>query len=120
MKEKSIFSQIINREIPANIIYEDDTCIIIEDISPQAPIHYLAIPKKEISGISALSDADHGVIDHLMIAIKNEMSKKDDTDEFKKRAKKTREDIKRAERRISEYRNFISQGCRFYPLKISL
>ena len=76
MKEKSIFSQIIDREIPANIIFEDDICIIIEDISPQAPIHYLAIPKREISGISDLSDADHGVIDHLMIAIKNEMSKK--------------------------------------------
>ena len=76
MKDKSIFSQIIDREIPANIIFEDDACIIIEDISPQAPIHYLAIPKKEISGISDLSDADHGVIDHLMIAIKNEMSKK--------------------------------------------
>ena len=76
MKEKSIFSQIIDREIPANIIFEDDTCIIIEDISPQAPIHYLAIPKKEIRGISDLSETDHGIIDHLMIAIKNEMSKK--------------------------------------------
>ncbi len=72
MKEKSIFSQIIDREIPANIIFEDDTCIIIEDISPQAPIHYLAIPKKEIRGISDLSEADHGIIDHLMIAIKND------------------------------------------------
>ena len=76
MKEKSIFSQIIDREIPANIIFEDDTCIIVEDISPQAPIHYLAIPKKEIKGISDLSETDHGIIDHLMIAIKNEMSKK--------------------------------------------
>ena len=75
MKEKSIFSQIIDREIPANIIFEDDACIIIEDISPQAPIHYLAIPKKEIKGISDLSDKDHGVIDHLMIVIKNEMLK---------------------------------------------
>ena len=60
----------------ANKIFEDDTCIIIEDISPQAPIHYLAIPKKEIRGISDLSETDHGIIDHLMIAIKNEMSKK--------------------------------------------
>ena len=77
MKEKSIFSQIINREIPANIIFEDDICIIIEDISPQAPIHYLAIPKREIKGISDLSDADNGIIDHLMIAIKNEMSKQE-------------------------------------------
>ena len=66
MKEKSIFSQIIDREIPANIIFEDDTCIIIEDISPQAPIHYLAIPKREIKGISDLSETDHGIIDHLM------------------------------------------------------
>ena len=41
-----------------------------------APIHYLAIPKKEIKGISDLSDTNHGIIDHLMIAIKNEMSKK--------------------------------------------
>ena len=76
MKEKSIFSQIIDREIPAYIIFEDDKCIIIEDISPQAPIHYLAIPKKEIKSISDLSETDHGIIDHLMIAIKNEMSKK--------------------------------------------
>ena len=76
MKEKSIFSQIIDREIPANIIFDDDKCIIIEDISPQAPIHYLAIPKKEIKSISDLSETDHGIIDHLMIAIKNEMSKK--------------------------------------------
>ena len=75
MKEKSIFSQIIDREIPANIIFEDDICIIIEDISPQAPIHYLAIPKREIKGISDLSDRDHGIIDHLMIAVKNQMSK---------------------------------------------
>ena len=45
MKEKSIFSQIIDREYQLILIFEDDTCIIIEDISPQAPIHYLAIPK---------------------------------------------------------------------------
>ena len=46
MNDKTIFEQIINKEIPANIIYEDPLCIIIEDISPQAPVHYLAIPKK--------------------------------------------------------------------------
>ena len=77
MKEKSIFSQIIDREIPANIIFEDDTCIIIEDISPQAPIHYLAIPKREIKGISDLSDTDHGVIDHLMMLSKMKCQKKE-------------------------------------------
>ena len=74
MNEKSIFTKIIEREIPAQIIYEDDKSIIIEDISPQAPIHYLAIPKKEIKGISDLSESDQGIVDHLMIVIKNEMS----------------------------------------------
>tara|TARA_B100000902_G_C27169510_1_gene843029 strand:+ start:207 stop:548 length:342 start_codon:yes stop_codon:yes gene_type:complete len=74
MNEKSIFTKIIEREIPANIIFEDDKSIIIEDISPQAPIHYLAIPKKEIKGISDLSESDQGIVDHLMIVIKNEMS----------------------------------------------
>jgi len=74
MNEKSIFTKIIEREIPANIIYEDEKSIIIEDISPQAPIHYLAIPKKEIKGISDLSESDQGIVDHLMIVIKNEMA----------------------------------------------
>ena len=74
MNEKSIFTKIIEREIPANIIYEDEKSIIIEDISPQAPIHYLAIPKKEIKGISDLSESDQGIVDHLMFVIKNEMS----------------------------------------------
>ena len=75
MTEKSIFTQIIDKEIPANIIFEDDKSIIIEDISPQAPIHYLAIPKKEIKGVSDLSDSDRGIIDHLMVIIKEEMLK---------------------------------------------
>ena len=74
MNEKSIFTKIIEREIPANIIFEDDKSIIIEDISPQAPVHFLAIPKKEIKGISDLSESDQGIVDHLMIVIKNEMS----------------------------------------------
>ena len=39
MNDKTIFEQIINKEIPANMIYEDSLCIIIEDISPQAPVH---------------------------------------------------------------------------------
>ena len=41
-----------------NIIYEDQVCIIIEDISPQAPVHYLAVPKKMIKGISDLDDTE--------------------------------------------------------------
>ena len=78
MNDKTIFEQIINKEIPANIIYEDRLCIIIEDISPQAPVHYLAIPKKMIKGISDLNDAeDKDILGHIMISIRNQMVKMD-------------------------------------------
>ena len=78
MNDKTIFEQIINKEIPANIIYEDRLCIIIEDISPQAPIHYLAIPKKMIKGISDLNDTeDKDILGHIMISIRNQMVKMD-------------------------------------------
>ena len=74
MNDKTIFEQIINKEIPANIIYEDCLCIIIEDISPQAPVHYLAIPKKMIKGISDLNDTeDKDILGHIMISIRNQM-----------------------------------------------
>ena len=69
----TIFTKIINREIPANIIFEDELCIIIEDISPQAPLHYLAIPKKEIIGVSDLDDKDNEIMGHLMLTIKKQM-----------------------------------------------
>jgi histidine triad (HIT) family protein len=69
----TIFTKIINREIPSNIIFEDEICIIIEDISPQAPLHYLAIPKKEIIGVSDLNDKDNVIISHLLLTIKKQM-----------------------------------------------
>ena len=69
----TIFTKIINRDIPANIIFEDELCIIIEDISPQAPLHYLAIPKKEIIGVSDLDDKDNEIMGHLMLTIKKQM-----------------------------------------------
>ena len=69
----TIFTKIINREIPANINFEDELCIIIEDISPQAPLHYLAIPKKEIIGVSDLDDKDNELMGHLMLTIKKQM-----------------------------------------------
>ena len=78
MNDKTIFEQIIDKEIPANIIYEDRLCIIIEDISPQAPVHYLAVPKKMIKGISDLDDTeDKDILGHIMISIRNQMVKMD-------------------------------------------
>ena len=76
MNDRTIFEQIINKEIPANIIYEDRLCIIIEDISPQAPVHYLAIPKKMIKAISDMNDTeDKDILGHIMISIRNQMMK---------------------------------------------
>ena len=76
MNTRTIFQQIIDKEIPSNIIYEDELCIIIEDISPEAPVHYLAIPKKVIAGVSDLDETeDKNIIGHLMISIKNQMIK---------------------------------------------
>ena len=69
----TIFTKIINREIPAKIIFEDELSIIIEDISPQAPLHYLAIPKKEIIGVSDLDDNDNDIMGHLILTIKKQM-----------------------------------------------
>ena len=50
----TIFSKIINKEIPADIVYEDDELLAFNDIAPQAPIHILIIPKKEIKTLNHL------------------------------------------------------------------
>jgi histidine triad (HIT) family protein len=59
----TIFTKIINREIPADIVYEDDHVLAFRDTDPQAPVHILIIPKTEISGLAALpDDGDHNYI----------------------------------------------------------
>jgi histidine triad (HIT) family protein len=68
---KTIFKRIIDREIPADIVYEDDQCLAFRDVSPQAPIHVLVIPKKEIVNVEALSDDDAALIGHLWMVIRN-------------------------------------------------
>jgi histidine triad (HIT) family protein len=70
MSEKTIFKKIIDREIPAQIVYEDDQCLAFQDIQPAAPVHLLVIPKKEISGVSALADEDQALIGHLWLVIR--------------------------------------------------
>ena len=65
---ESIFAKIISGEIPAEKIYEDDHCIAINDINPQAPVHVLVIPKKEIAKLSDARDDDQILLGHLMLA----------------------------------------------------
>jgi histidine triad (HIT) family protein len=65
MPEPTIFKKIIDREIPANIVYEDDLCLAFHDVSPQAPIHVLVIPKKEITSTDTLAPEDAELMAHL-------------------------------------------------------
>lgn len=64
---KTIFKKIIDREIPADIVYEDDLCLAFRDVSPQAPVHVLLIPKKEVENVGALSATDQQLAGHLLL-----------------------------------------------------
>ncbi len=67
----TIFKKIIDKEIPAKILYEDDLCLAFHDISAQAPTHVLVIPKKEIKSMAALADGDKDLMGHLMLKIRD-------------------------------------------------
>ena len=63
----SIFTKIVNREIPADIVFEDDLCIAFKDIAPKAPTHLLVVPKKEIVSMAELTDEDEAIIGRCML-----------------------------------------------------
>lgn len=65
----TIFKRIIDREIPADVVYEDDECLAFRDVSPQAPVHVLVIPKKEIVSADAIGDDDAKLLGHLWVTI---------------------------------------------------
>ena len=69
MTTDTLFTKIINREIPADIVYEDDLCICIKDIAPKAPVHVLLIPRKPIPRLADASAEDKAVLGHLMTAV---------------------------------------------------
>jgi histidine triad (HIT) family protein len=62
----TIFSKIIAGEIPARIVYEDDRCLAFHDVAPQAPVHMLVIPKKEIPRVAATQESDEALLGHLV------------------------------------------------------
>ena len=66
----TIFSKIIRREIPADIVYEDDLCLAFKDIAPQAPVHILVIPKKPIPKLADATSQDHALMGHLLLKVK--------------------------------------------------
>ena len=64
----TIFGKIIRREIPADIVYEDEHCLAFRDVNPQAPTHVLLIPKKEIDRLGNAGADDQALLGHLMLA----------------------------------------------------
>lgn len=64
---KTLFEKIAAREIPAQIVFEDDLVLAFRDIAPQAPTHVLIVPKKPIPRISEASSEDHQVLGHLLL-----------------------------------------------------
>ena len=68
MSEETLFTKIINREIAADIVYEDDHCIAIKDIAPKAPTHLLLIPKKPIPRLADATEDDRALLGHLLLA----------------------------------------------------
>ncbi|MGA1511319.1 MAG: histidine triad nucleotide-binding protein [Proteobacteria bacterium] len=63
----TLFEKIINREIPADIVYEDELSLAFKDINPQAPVHVLIIPKKPIEKLSDANIEDQALLGHLML-----------------------------------------------------
>ena len=69
MTEKTIFKRIIDREIPADIVYEDEFCLAFRDIHPQAPTHIIVIPKQEIASARDVAAADAALVGHLFVVM---------------------------------------------------
>ena len=63
----TIFQKIIDKELPADIVYEDDLCLAFYDINPVAPIHVLIIPKKQIDKLSNSKTEDKDLLGHLLL-----------------------------------------------------
>lgn len=63
----TIFQKIIDREIPADIVFENDEILAFRDINPQAPVHVVCIPKKPVSGIAEAEVSDQGLLGSLML-----------------------------------------------------
>jgi histidine triad (HIT) family protein len=86
----TLFEKIIARQIPADIVFEDDQCLAFRDISPQAPVHILVVPKKPIPRVGEASSADRALLGHLLFTVA---------------------EIARSEKLVDGYRTVINNGA---------
>ncbi|MBI3864633.1 MAG: histidine triad nucleotide-binding protein [Planctomycetia bacterium] len=77
MATKTIFKRIIDKEIPAQLVYEDDRCLAFRDVNPQAPVHVLVIPRQEIQSLAHAADGDAPLLGHLLSAVRTVAKKLD-------------------------------------------
>jgi histidine triad (HIT) family protein len=66
MAPRTIFKRIIDKEIPASIVYEDEKCLAFRDVNPQAPVHVLVIPREEIPSLAAAGEPHSALLGHLL------------------------------------------------------
>lgn len=79
----SVFSQIMEGDIPADMLYEDEHCIVINDIHPQAPVHMLVIPRKPLVSLAEAEQEDQALLGHLMIVASKMAKQRDIADGFR-------------------------------------
>jgi len=72
--KKSVFTKIMEKTIPAKLIHEDDQCVAFMDVDPQAPVHFLVVPRKPIIGLSSAEDGDQQLLGHLLL-VANKVAK---------------------------------------------
>jgi histidine triad (HIT) family protein len=70
VEEETVFSQIIDKKKPAEIIYEDEEVVAFKDINPQAPVHILIVPRKRIPKLTAVDDSDAEILGRMVIVAK--------------------------------------------------
>ncbi len=75
MSEKTLFQRIENREIPSEMLYEDEECFVIRDINPKAPTHFLVIPRKPVASLDDLGEDDVSLVGHLVLVAKEVAAK---------------------------------------------
>ncbi|MDR1456662.1 MAG: HIT domain-containing protein [Puniceicoccales bacterium] len=73
----TLFEKIAKREVPAEIIYEDELCFVIHDIAPKAPLHLLIVPRKPLESLMAVAEEDVPLLGHLLLVV-NKMGRKFD------------------------------------------
>ncbi|CAL4322705.1 histidine triad nucleotide-binding protein [Buchnera aphidicola] len=66
MKENNIFQKIINKKIPADILYQDEKVTVFSDINPKAPVHFLVIPNKIITSLNKIEKKDKNLVFHML------------------------------------------------------